>query len=176
MSPSDPADIDRRKVRTRQAIMGAMTQLMFTRRYGAIRTVDLIEAAGVGRSTFYEHFRNKDEVLVALVDPLFSPLADAAAGRGNVFAVEAVLNHLWDQRAPARHLFEPPLGPRLSRRLADMIAERVDGAALDVPAALAATGAAAGSLAVLRARLTGETPCLARDLARHLVGVDGKRN
>ena len=113
MSPSAAPD-DHRKMRTRQAILGALTQLMFTRRYGAIRTADLIEAAGVGRSTFYEHFRSKDEVLVALVDPLFSPLADAAAGRGNVFAVEAVLNHLWDQRAPACHLFERRWG-RASR-------------------------------------------------------------
>ena len=172
---SSAAPDDRRKIRTRQAILGALTQLMFARRYGAIRTADLIEAAGVGRSTFYEHFRSKDEVLVALVDPLFSPLADAAAGRGNVFAVEAVLNHLWDQRAVARHLFEPPLGPRLSRKLAEMIAERVEPLALTVPPALAATGAAAGTLAMLRAWLTGETPCLAFDLARHLVGVEGRK-
>lgn len=173
MSPSVAPD-DRRKIRTRQAILGALTQLMFTRRYGAIRTADLIETAGVGRSTFYDHFRSRDEVLVALVDPLFAPLADAAAGRGDVFAVEAVLNHLWEQRAVARHLFEPPLGPRLSRKLADMIAERVEAKALAVPPTLAATGAAAGTLAVLRAWLTGETPCLASDLAWHLVGVEGK--
>ena len=57
-----------------------------------------------------------------------------------------------------------------------MIAERVEGQALAVPPALAATGAAAGTLAVLRAWLTGETPCLASDLARHLVGVEGNRN
>lgn len=175
MSPSVAPD-DRRKIRTRQAILGALTQLMFTRRYGAIRTADLIETAGVGRSTFYDHFRSRDEVLVALVDPLFAPLADAAAGRGNVFAVEAVLNHLWEQRAVARHLIEPPLGAHLARKLAQMIAERVDGKALAVPPALAATGAAARNLAVLRAWLTGETPCLASDLARHLVGVEGRWN
>jgi len=175
MSPSVAPD-DRRKMRTRQAILGGLTQLMFTRRYGAIRTADVIEAAGVGRSTFYEHFRSRDEVLVALVDPLFAPLADAAAGQGNVFAVEAVLSHLWEQRAVARHLFEPPLGPRLSRKLAEMIGERLDAQALAVPPALAATGASAGTLAVLRAWLMGETPCLASDLARHLVGVKGKRS
>jgi len=169
MTPTDAAEPDRRKDRTRQAILEAMRRLVFTRRYGAIRTGDLIEAAGVGRSTFYEHFRSKDEVLVALIDPLFSPLADAAAGRGNVYALEAVLKHLWDQRAPARHLFEPPLGPRLTRKLAEMIAQRVTGATA-VPAGLAATGAAAGTLATLRAWLAGEEPCVAAHLARHLAG------
>ncbi|OYW34904.1 MAG: hypothetical protein B7Z42_16035, partial [Brevundimonas sp. 12-68-7] len=76
---SEAHDLDRRSQRTRKAIFEAFTRLMFARRYSAIRTTDLIEAAGVGRSTFYEHFRNKDDVLVWAIDPVFEPLADAGA-------------------------------------------------------------------------------------------------
>jgi AcrR family transcriptional regulator len=171
MTHEPPEDLDRRKARTRQAITGALTRLIFERRYSAIRTADLIEAAGVGRSTFYEHFRSKDDVLVAVIDPLFTPLADAAVGRGGVVVVQAILAHIWDQRASARQLFEPPLAARLHRKLAAMIEVRLDPAGGRVPAGLIATACAAATLATLRAWLAGETPCAAPDLAHHLVGT-----
>lgn len=171
MTHEPPEELDRRKARTRQAVSGALTRLIFERRYGTIRTGDLIEAAGVGRSTFYEHFRSKDDVLVAIIDPLFRPLADAAAGRGAVIPVEGVLSHLWEQRAAARQLFEPPLAARLHRKLAGMVEDRLEPQEGSAPAALVATGLAASTLATLRTWLAGETPCAPRDLARHLVGA-----
>jgi AcrR family transcriptional regulator len=173
MTSAAVEDPDRRKARTRQAVTGAMTRLIFTRRYGDIRTAELIEAAGVGRSTFYEHFRSKDDVLVAIIDPLFAPMADAAAGRGGVIVVQGILAHVWEQRAAARQLFEPPLAGRLQRKLAAMIEERLDPHPGPAPAALIATGLAASTLATLRSWLAGETPCSSLDLARHLVGVKG---
>ena len=54
---------DGRRKNTRQAITDALIRLMSDRRYAAIRTTDLIQAAGVGRSTFYEHFPSKTAVL-----------------------------------------------------------------------------------------------------------------
>lgn len=173
MTHGAPEDHDRRKTRTRQAIAGALTRLIFERRYGTIRTGDLIESAGVGRSTFYEHFRSKDEVFVAIIEPLFAPLADASAGQGAAARVQMILDHIWEQRAAARQLFEPPLAGRLQRKLAAMIEERMDPTAGPVPAALIAAGLAASTLATLKSWLAGETPCSSLDLARHLVGVRG---
>ena len=162
----DAAQItDRRIRRTRASISDAFVRLMFSRRYDTIRTADVIAEAGVGRSTFYEHFRNKDEVLVAVIDPLFIPLADAAAGHGDVYRVQAMLEHLWEQRSLGRMLFAPALLDKLQRKLAAMIVARLgegDGAV----SALIAAGAAAGQLAILRQWMTGEVPCPAADLAR----------
>lgn len=158
---------DRRISRTRTSISDAFVRLMFSRRYDAIRTADVIVEAGVGRSTFYEHFRNKDEVLVAVIDPLFIPLADAAAGRGDVYRVQAMLEHLWEQRSLGRMLFAPALLDKLQRKLAAMIAARLgdgDGAVN----ALIAAGAAAGQMAILRQWMTGEVSFPAADLARLL--------
>lgn len=171
MTTDAPEDLDRRKARTRQAITGALARLIFERRYGTIRTGDLIEAAGVGRSTFYEHFRSKDDVFVAIIEPIFAPLADAAAGRGTVVRVQMILDHVWEQRAAARVLFEPPLSGRLQRKLAAMIEGRLEPPQGGVSPSLIAAGAAASTLATLRAWLAGETPCASSDLARHLVGV-----
>lgn len=163
--------LDRRTQRTRKAISDAFVGLLFSRRYSAIRTADIIEAAGVGRSTFYEHFRNKDDVLVAVIEPLFTPLADAAAGRGQLGSVLFMLDHVWEQRANARLLFEPPLGAKLQRKLAAMIEARLTDAEGAAPPALVAMGAAAGALAMLRMWLAGEVPCSSRTLARRLISA-----
>lgn len=147
---------DRRIQRTQRAIFDALRHLLFERRYDAIRTADLIDAAGIGRSTFYEHFRSKDEVLVAMIDPVFVPMADALTGRGSREDLVRVLDHIWEQRAAARAMFEPPLLDRLQRKLAALILARMPTTPGSLPVIAFATGAACAHLAVLRMWLTGE--------------------
>lgn len=156
---------DRRTRRTQSAVFDALRRLLFERRYDKIRTSDLIDAAGVGRSTFYEHFRNKDDVLVAMIDPVFLPLARAAAGSGTREALTETLNHIWAQRAAARPLLEPPLVDRLQRKLALLIEVRIRASPGGPPASIIATGAACGCLGVLRMWVTGEVSCPAPVLA-----------
>jgi AcrR family transcriptional regulator len=91
--------LDPRAKRTREAILNAFVGLALERRYDAIRTTDLIAAAGVGRSTFYEHFRSKDDVLVAAMDPILLPLAGAVTGRASPAYLRSALDHVWQQRA-----------------------------------------------------------------------------
>ena len=43
--------MDRRRARTRQALLQAFISLMFERRYDGFGVADLIERANVGRST-----------------------------------------------------------------------------------------------------------------------------
>ena len=162
-------DLDRRSQRTRRAVFDAFTRLVFSRRYGAIRTSDLIEEAGVGRSTFYEHFRNKDDVMVWAIDPIFAPLAEAAAGQASLPRLRSVLDHLWERRALARVMFEPPLSPKMHRKLAGMIEARLgEGTAGGIPPAMAAAASAAAHLALLRVWLSGEAPCEPEALAKRL--------
>src|SRR5438046_2383994 len=54
---------DRRVARTRHALAMALMQLTVEKRYDAITIQDLLDRAGVGRSTFYEHYRGKDDLL-----------------------------------------------------------------------------------------------------------------
>lgn len=159
---------DARSRRTRKAVFEAFTRLIFTRRYSAIRTTDLITEAGVGRSTFYEHFRNKDDVMVWAIDPIFLPLADAATGRGNASRLRFVLDHLWERRALARAMFEPALAAKLQRKLAAMIEAGLVGAEDDVPPAMTAAASAAAQLALIKVWLSGEVACDAGALARRL--------
>ena len=161
-------DLDRRSQRTRKAVFDAFTRLIFARRYSVIRTSDLIEEAGVGRSTFYEHFRNKDDVLVWAIDPIFAPRAEAGAGRASPPRLRFVVDHLWERRALARVMFEPPLAAKLQRKLAGMIEARLEDREDGVPVAMIAAASAAAQLALLRVWLSGEVACDPGVLARRL--------
>ncbi len=55
--------MDRRTLRTRQALHQALIRLVLDRGYDQITVADIAEAANVGRSTFYAHFTDKDDLL-----------------------------------------------------------------------------------------------------------------
>jgi AcrR family transcriptional regulator len=61
---SSRAKIDRRVERTTRALGGALMALMLERNFDNITVQHILERAGVGRSTFYAHFRNKNDVLL----------------------------------------------------------------------------------------------------------------
>lgn len=174
MIEDDTHEGDGRRARTRQAITDALIRLMSERRYSAIRTTDVIETAGIGRSTFYEHFQSKDALLELIVEPILMPLALAGARSGNTARLRIMLDHLWDRRALTRRLFEPPLQAKLQRRLAALIEARIASAAVHLPS-LVATGSAAAQFAMIRMWLSGEASCRSEALAEALAGVRDRR-
>ncbi|MDV3458869.1 TetR/AcrR family transcriptional regulator [Sphingomonas sp. HF-S4] len=157
---------DPRPRRTRDAILGAFTALVLTRRYDALRTADLIAAADIGRSTFYEHFPSKEAVLLAAVEPILRTLASAALGRASKAQVRAMLEHVWEQRGFARMLLDGRTGANLQRQLAALIAERLD---TGTDATMVATAAAAAQLAMLRLWIGGAVPCTPAELALRML-------
>jgi AcrR family transcriptional regulator len=56
---------DRRSRRTRQLLNAALLELMQERRYDEITVQDIIDRANVGRSTFYAHYLDKEDLLVS---------------------------------------------------------------------------------------------------------------
>ena len=56
--------IDRRVLRTRRALHAALMVLILEKRYDKITVQNIIDKADVGRSTFYAHFRDKEDLLV----------------------------------------------------------------------------------------------------------------
>lgn len=59
-----PERADRRVRRTRQLLNDALLALMRERRYDDITVQDILDRADVGRSTFYAHFYDKDDLLM----------------------------------------------------------------------------------------------------------------
>ena len=72
---------DRRTIRTRDALQHALMHLIAERGYERLSVQDIIDRANVGRSTFYTHFHDKEDLLVSGFNNLgdstlldFSPL------------------------------------------------------------------------------------------------------
>lgn len=65
---SDPS-IDRRIAKTRRALHHAFVEIVMEKGWEATRVQDICERADVGRTTFYAHFADKEELLAgSLVD------------------------------------------------------------------------------------------------------------
>lgn len=63
--------MDRRQKKTRKAIMDAFYSLLTMKKYANITVQDIIDAADVGRSTFYAHFETKEALLDEICSGLF---------------------------------------------------------------------------------------------------------
>jgi AcrR family transcriptional regulator len=70
MGARTPDPRDRRVLRTRHTLREALLVLLHERGWDAISVQDLCDRANVGRSTFYTHFADKEELLVGGFDDL----------------------------------------------------------------------------------------------------------
>jgi AcrR family transcriptional regulator len=93
---------DPRVVRSTSALGGALIALIQERDLADITVQDILDRAGVGRATFYAHYRNKEDVLHSSFEHLFAAFdgwLDSSPPRGNrVFPVAEFLDHIGGER------------------------------------------------------------------------------
>jgi AcrR family transcriptional regulator len=61
---------DRRSQRTYHLVSTAMMALLLEKRYDAITVQDILDRADIGRSTFYAHYFDKEDVLVSVTEQM----------------------------------------------------------------------------------------------------------
>ena len=99
---------DRRTRRTRRKVGGALVELIQEKRFDDITVQNLIDRAGVGRSTFYSHFRDKEEAFEHQWENFNQHLADQIkwdkAGKDSFFPVIPFFQHLQESQSFYRGL------------------------------------------------------------------------
>jgi AcrR family transcriptional regulator len=63
-SKKDSPKVDRRILRTRQALRSALLSLIKEKGFDAISVEEITEKANLGRATFYLHYRDKEDLLL----------------------------------------------------------------------------------------------------------------
>jgi len=166
---------DRRVRRTRAAIRSAFNALILSRGYDAISAADIAEQANIGRSTFYEHYQSKDDVLAQSLVALFEPLAGACLKQPSDQSIASMIQHFWDNRQLGRALMTGRPRTVMARQLAGLIERRLDDEPRDgclvettIPIPLLAIQLAQGQLALIEDWLTGRYGCSATQIAAAL--------
>ena len=63
-------DLDRRVQKTRKLLQNALIDLVAEKGYEAVTIQEILDKANVGRSTFYAHFQDKDQLLHSILEHL----------------------------------------------------------------------------------------------------------
>ena len=102
-----PADrLDGRVRRTRDRLGDALVELMQERPFDSITVQHVLDRAGVGRSTFYAHYRDKDDLFLSDVDEFFLGMATRLSRLGEASDRVAPVRELFAHVAEARPFYE----------------------------------------------------------------------
>ncbi len=116
---------DRRTERTRQALLSAFVRMLLEEGYDAVSVERVAERANVGRSTFYMHYKSKEDILrQSMTNPSFS-LASIVGGDLEASIVLPILEHFKEQRQRNRVFFVWPIRPIWVQRLVELIEPRL---------------------------------------------------
>lgn len=69
--------LDPRVVRTRRLLINALTELIVAEGYEPITIREIVQKAEVNRSTFYLHFRDKQDIWTQMQDDLLNELTES---------------------------------------------------------------------------------------------------
>ncbi len=167
MTTSDEPSGDARKLRTRQAIHRAFFGMVLQRRYYEIKIDDIVVQAGIARSTFYEHFKSKDELLASSLEGPFSRLANLVDGTTTKEELVDILEHFWQNRAMARGIFTGTIRKKVGLTLAEMIQNKLASQLTDkkLPLPLISIQLSEMMLTPISTWLLGQVACSSRVLA-----------
>ncbi len=90
--------LDARARKSRDALGDALISLMQEKPFADIIVQEVLDRAGVSRSTFYHHFRDKEDLFTSDAGDFFHALANALIDQGDrsdrIFPVQEFLEHV----------------------------------------------------------------------------------
>ena len=121
------APLDRRVRRTRRQLREALVSLILARGWDRVTVQDVCEAADVGRSTFYVHFADKEELLLSGFDDLHAALGTMEHQHAEPFGFAAsLLVHAKENQRLFRAVVGRRSGAAVQRRFRAVVTELVE--------------------------------------------------
>ena len=124
---------DRRIQKTRKLLHEAVISLIVEKDYESISVQDILDRANVGRSTFYTHYQNKDELLISgvhenLRDMLKTAQAKASAvpGRPHEYIIgfsPVMFEHAYEYRGVWKAMLRSKAGAIVRQNIQMMLAD-----------------------------------------------------
>jgi AcrR family transcriptional regulator len=125
---------DRRIQKTQHLLREALASLIREKPYDSIAVKEILDQANVGRSTFYTHFRDKDELLVSCIHDILhcvdQPGTSASAERYETIigfslpVFEHIQQHMQKREATIGIKSRDIIHEHLQKVLAELIADR----------------------------------------------------
>ena len=149
---------DRRSQRTRHLLSDAFVQLLKEKGYSEITVSDIIARADIGRSTFYAHYRDKDDLFVHELDRVIEALGNGIPEQDELpfFPSLGLFRHVGEQYelykalvwTPGIDLLIKHLQASLSRRIEEGLQKSDRG--FDIPKPILANFIAGSFLTLLK--------------------------
>ncbi len=129
MGAKTPKTSDRRIRKTHRALREALIALITERGWDGFSVQDLCERADVGRSTFYLHFADKEDLLTGGLDEFRREIREQLAALKTpsppfAFA-RAMIEHAWENQQAFRALLGKGSGQVVLSRFRDLAVELV---------------------------------------------------
>lgn len=180
--------MDRRIAKTRRAVHAAFYALLGRKRYAKITVQDILDEADIGRSTFYAHYRGKEDLLAEIVDDIcahavapIEPESDHDFTRRTdpPSIVEHVLCHIKERRSGVRAIMASEGIDAFAGHLRESLAHQADalipadppGAAGTVDRALLVNHVAGSLVEIVTWWAREGFACDARSLAESYVAL-----
>jgi AcrR family transcriptional regulator len=130
-TPDESPRTDRRVLRTREALRGALLALMVERGWDAIDIRSLCDRANIGRSTFYLHFPNKEELLKGSFGDLRAALRaharqTAPQSPDQLAFVGGLIEHVHEQQLVFRAMLGRRSGHYVQDRFRELLVDLVE--------------------------------------------------
>src|SRR5215211_5259399 len=119
---------DRRSQRTRHLLSAALVELIREKDNYAITVSDIIERANVGRSTFYAHYHDKDDLFVGEMDRVIEVLSQRIPGQEEMpfFPSLGLFRHVGEEYELYKALVWTPGIDLLIKHMQKSLSERVE--------------------------------------------------
>ena len=146
-----------------QRILDAFRDLVLCTPYDQLTIGNIIDRAGVARSTFYVHFPDKRTLLMHSLEPLLDTFVRCVAHEAQRAEVVEFVEHCWDNRVYGRAILASPAQRAAVSGLAQMLQLRADVPPID------STALAHGLLGVLARWMGGELAADQEDVVNWLL-------